>query len=740
MKNVIKKAASVFALSLSMSFMVSCGGIENTQNTNNIVGAEKKAERWDYSGNPERFNHLGASYEYRLKELPTEGQATQETWAGYYWATYKDAINYKWNGLTSDSPTAKYAKAFGLDPVALENAVSKKSGIDSRSSAKSCKETSECDSSTGESCAKRTVLDAEGNYTEEENGRCVPTWFGQCHAWAPAAVMEPEPIDPVTINGVTFKAQDIKALITYVYNNVDTDFLGGRCNTNDSDVTFDEYGRPESRKCRDTNPGTMHVVLANWIGIHGKAIVEDRTWDDEVWNQPVRGFKVNKLEQISETAASELMGVANVGGTTLDESGTVKKTEWLHFGPFTAPEGAYNVSMTGSGDADLHVKMGEQPSDNSYDCRPYAGGSTESCSVVGPGEVYVSVKGYADTSDFELKMAYGGEAKYIFNNDAVEFYHVEADVKYITESSPTTDGNLNEDSYTRTDSVEYILEVDANGKIIGGEWIDNAPHADFLWVPTAHAGDYYIGSGFTFEYNKIKDILNQSIGATVVDDNTPTGDNVTVTVTETGSVAKNEWLHFGPYTTTGIFEVEMTGTNDADLFVRKGNQPTAGDYDCRPYKSGSTEACSLNGSGEYYVSVNGYSSGASDVSLKITYTGEDNSGNGGNDNGGNDTTTTTEAVTVTESGSIAKSEWKHYGPFLAVSGEFKAAMTGSGDADIYVRKGAQPTDSDYDCRPYDSHTDETCTLDGPGEFYVSINGWADNSDFSLNITYTKNSN
>ncbi len=93
------------------------------------------------------------------------------------------------------------------------------------------------------------------------------------------------------------------------------------------------------------------------------------------------------------------------------------------------------------------------------------------------------------------------------------------------------------------------------------------------------------------------------------------------------------------------------------------------------------------------------------------------------------------ATTVNESGTISKNAWTHYGPFSAAEGDFIAAMTGSGDADLYVKQGGQPSASSYDCRPYKNSSNETCTLSGPGQFYVSVNGYADSSSYDLGITY-----
>lgn len=67
--------------------------------------------------------------------------------------------------------------------------------------------------------------------------------------------------------------------------------------------------------------------------------------------------------------------------------------------------------------------------------------------------------------------------------------------------------------------------------------------------------------------------------------------------------------------------VRMTGTNDADLYVKVGKEPTSSDYDCRPWENGSQETCEVTipeGSGEVtvYVNVEGYSADPSIFNLE----------------------------------------------------------------------------------------------------------------------------
>jgi len=63
------------------------------------------------------------------------------------------------------------------------------------------------------------------------------------------------------------------------------------------------------------------------------------------------------------------------------------------------------------------------------------------------------------------------------------------------------------------------------------------------------------------------------------------------------------------------------GTGDADMYVKFGTAPTTASYDCRPYKGGNAETCSISNvqSGTYYVMLRGYSA-FTGVSLTGSYT------------------------------------------------------------------------------------------------------------------------
>jgi len=90
-----------------------------------------------------------------------------------------------------------------------------------------------------------------------------------------------------------------------------------------------------------------------------------------------------------------------------------------------------------------------------------------------------------------------------------------------------------------------------------------------------------------------------------------------------------------------------------------------------------------------------------------------------------------EAVTV--SGSQGQ-ELHFYMEVPANASQLSFDMSGgSGDADLYVRYGAEPTTSNWDCRPYRWGNDESCSFDNPqeGTWYVMVRGYESFSGVSL---------
>ncbi|OWY99820.1 Glycoprotein elicitor [Phytophthora megakarya] len=242
-------------------------------------------------------NFFGTTLEMNAKNLAANAAYYVMPWPSSYWAVYQDGINHRRNSDES-SASEKYATAFGLNATEFMGKISETSGVLSMKSRKQCTTVVDCMNLNDESkCAIR-----EG----EQVGYCIPSWFGICHAWSPAALLEPEPRCVVEKNGVTFHPMDIKALLTQVYDDgqVETVFTGARFDKADSTATKDQFGRYIDGSRRDLGPGYMHVALTNIIGRFNSSVVLDVAGGAEVWNQPVYNYEVVAQTELSLTEAA----------------------------------------------------------------------------------------------------------------------------------------------------------------------------------------------------------------------------------------------------------------------------------------------------------------------------------------------------------------------------------------------------------------------------------------------------
>lgn len=99
----------------------------------------------------------------------------------------------------------------------------------------------------------------------------TPGWYGHCNGWTAATIRHAEPQNSVTRNGVTFSPADIKGMLAELYMYSATSILDGT----DSVV----------------NPGTLHLVLGNWIGLGKHPIGMETAPGKVVINFPAYAYK-----------------------------------------------------------------------------------------------------------------------------------------------------------------------------------------------------------------------------------------------------------------------------------------------------------------------------------------------------------------------------------------------------------------------------------------------------------------
>ncbi|MEO8551962.1 MAG: PPC domain-containing protein, partial [Kofleriaceae bacterium] len=79
-------------------------------------------------------------------------------------------------------------------------------------------------------------------------------------------------------------------------------------------------------------------------------------------------------------------------------------------------------------------------------------------------------------------------------------------------------------------------------------------------------------------------------------------------------------------------------------------------------------------------------------------------------------------VKATEQAEVGECDWLAFGPYDAGAGTVKVSLAGDGDGDLYVRSGAVPDATTYDCRSDGDSSDESCEVPGGAPIYVSVFG------------------
>ena len=174
---------------------------------------------------------------------------------------------------------------------------------------------------------------------------------------------------------------------------------------------------------------------------------------------------------------------------------------------------------------------------------------------------------------------------------------------------------------------------------------------------------------------------------------------------------------------------EMSGGGgDADLHVRRGVEPSLSTYDCRPWQTGNNESCMFAApmAGTWYAMLSG-DPNFSGVRLSVSYTTAPLGG------------PLLARSTPVRNISIPEGGARYYRFTVpANSGNLRIeTQGGSGDLDLYVRRGGVPTTSAYTCAPLRANNNEVCELAEPaaGTYYVMLHGYTQVSGATLTANY-----
>ncbi len=304
------------------------------------------ADQWNPSNNPDRF---GGTLVVQLGDLPLSGRADSPPWPSSFHPVYEsdapapDAVTQAaalWLSLYGDGDSTSW------DAIAAE--VESCPVFASDGGQPAFAETAQAYSSES-----ALVRDEQEDVGDDE------FYFGLCHAWVAAAILEPEPKLSVELDGTTLSADELGALATIGYATTTARVVGSACSLDlgddtltidedgfiidpsayaqvgngvsvdedgflvdpefyagDASVSVDEDGFIQEPECYDGNAGTFHALITNVVGLQGLSFAVDRSPFDALQFAPVVGYEQTILADLDQV---ELEGALDeVGWLLLD--------------------------------------------------------------------------------------------------------------------------------------------------------------------------------------------------------------------------------------------------------------------------------------------------------------------------------------------------------------------------------------------------------------------------------------
>jgi hypothetical protein len=653
-----------------------------------VVGfdSQGKTEPIDSSNRVSRFHPdfvTGSTYHTYDSNL-TQGETSWEVFPSYWWPQSRNGIALRWqSGASQDynthsdtdrlSPAEKYDALFYPGQTQVVDAVSHCSYEDSVEDPDNC-ERIEHPEVTVVGPTTRWELENQGVYQSVE----PESWWGHCNGWASYATTEP----------LGYPRRDVRVRLV------------------DGQVT----------ECIGSD--TEGCVLFRMADM--EALMTELYFSDQA---TFSGRRCNTRPDEIER----------------DEFGRPTEVACRDLNP-----GSFHVAIVGMlGRGARNLATGET------DGRPaFVIDHNWDHEIWNFPIVSYRIDSQQDVSEEEASRLVGAQSPdYQWNSAAARFVQITMTYAMISDGVPahqlTTRADLRPIDPVDVE-LNYVLELDAAGAVLGGEWIEDPAvswgpnnkelHPDFIWMATDPVG-FGEGSDDLGGNNDNPYVAYSNAQALLRCANDPSsctpedrGGGGGVILSATDLVARGEADHYdtgvvgpGRYTVTLAHDPATPG-GDADLYVRVGSAPTASAYDCRPYRDGSAEVCdvTLAAEGTIFVMVEGYSSGNNHYVLTIE--GEGGDGGGGEEWEGLD-----------ESGSVTRNQEVRFATPALAAGRYAFEMTGTGDADLYVRVGSAPTTSSWDCRPYAGGSDERCEVTAAAgqAIHVMVHGYAESSTFEL---------
>jgi len=391
-----------------------------------------------------------------------------------------------------------------------------------------------------------------------------------------------------------------------------------------------------------------------------------------------------------------------------------------------AGQDGLDISIAGgTGDCDLYVRKDTPPTTIEYDYRPYKVGNDETVSIETPaaGTWYIMLRAYSSYSGLTLEASYSAAATVALLTNGVPvpglaaatgselYYRIEVPAGQPKLEISISGGTGDCDLYVKKDALPTISDYDHRPYLFGND--------ETVTVDNPVAGTWYI----------MLRAYNAFTGLTLVASHGGgTGSELQngVPVTNLAGAAGSETIYRieVPSGQQNLEIMMFGGTGDADLYVKYGASPTVSDYDFRPFLAGNNETVTISNptAGTWYIMIRAYSEYAG-VTLKATYGG---------------VTTLLDEVPIPNISAALGTE-KLYKIELPSGMDQLQVRTsgGTGNCNVYVKRGTPPTTSNYDWRLNQPGNNESISIGSPpgGTWYVMLHAQEAYTGVTLTADY-----
>lgn len=198
---------------------------------------------------------------------------------------------------------------------------------------------------------------------------------------------------------------------------------------NSSSIYVDWYNNDETdlagytvyRSVNNTsNFNPLNASLLNFSNYTDNAVSAGNTY---YYYVTAEDTTANESAQGATVSATMAGGAGNVLSNGVAKSGLSGATGNQQFFTLQVPAGTTALDFAlsgGSGDADLYIKYGSQPSTANYDCRSWNSSNNESCVMnsIQAGTYHVLINAYSTFSAASLVANFSASQQLIFSNDS----------------------------------------------------------------------------------------------------------------------------------------------------------------------------------------------------------------------------------------------------------------------------------------------------------------------------------